>query len=125
MRTVNIKSIDSITIVVTDIARAIRFYHEVFDLPMVNGSKTTLQVGGKQQLQFVTPDTAGLHSHGAPGNSELALATKDPLAKTLAHLTNYAVEIDDGPVAYQGATGPATALWLRDPDHNLIKLVCY
>lgn len=55
----NIKSIDSITIVVTDIARAIRFYHEVFDLPMVNGSKTTLQVGGKQQLQFVTPDTAG------------------------------------------------------------------
>ncbi|WP_345946546.1 VOC family protein [Secundilactobacillus kimchicus] len=50
MRTVNIKSIDSITIVVTDIARAIRFYHEVFDLPMVNGSKTTLQVGGSNNF---------------------------------------------------------------------------
>ncbi|WP_288531937.1 VOC family protein [uncultured Secundilactobacillus sp.] len=121
----NIKSIDSITIIVSDIARAVRFYHEVFDLPLVNGSKTTLQVGGKQQLQFVTPAATGIHISEEPGNSELALATKDPLAKTLAHLTNYAVEIDDGPVPYQGATGPATALWLRDPDHNLIKLVCY
>lgn len=122
----NIKNIESITIPVTDVARAMRFYHEVFDLAQLDGVADQLKVGGKQLLQFVTPAATGLHADTiVVGSAELTLATKDALDKTLAHLTNYAVEIDDGPIPYQGATGEATALWLRDPDHNLIKLICY
>ena len=121
----NIKAVDSITLVVADVARAMRFYHEVFDLPIVKTADNAL-MAGKQELLFVTPEAAGIHAETfAAGTTELALATKDPLDKTLAHLTNYAVEIADGPIEYVGANGSATALWLRDYDQNLIKLVIY
>lgn len=121
-----IKSLDSVTLVVKNVARAQRFYHEVLDLPIVkNATETTLQIG-KQQLVLITPDETGLHAQSRhAGSTEMMLTTKDPLEQTLAHLTNYAVEIVDGPTNINVANGPATALWLRDPDHNLIKLINY
>ncbi len=82
---------------------------------------------GHHRLEFETPtDTPEISAEKvALGTAELAFSTKDDLQATLSHLTNYAVEIDDGPINYKGAQGDATALWVRDPDHNLIKVVIY
>ncbi len=128
MTTLNIKDIDSITLTVTDINRSIRFYHEVFDLPIVkNAPRPTVHLAHRD-LEFQTEAEAAQHLAAksvAAGSAELAFETHDDLENTLAHLTNYAVEIDDGPVDYQGAKGKGTALWVRDPDHNLIKIITY
>ena len=123
----NIKDVDSITITVSNINQSIRFYHEVFDLPIIKDSTRPAVRLGHHRLEFQTatePNTIAAKTV-AVGTAELAFETHDPLANTLAHLTNYAVEIDDGPVDYDGAKGQATALWVRDPDHNLIKIITY
>lgn len=123
----NIKGIDSITLTVADVNQSLRFYHEVFDLPFVKDSDVPSVKLGHHQLIFQAEnDPENLHAKAvAAGSAELAFETHDPLENTLAHLTNYAVEIDDGPLDYQGSKGAATALWVRDPDHNLIKVVTY
>lgn len=123
----NIKDIDSITLTVSDLQHSIRFYHEVFDLPIIKDAEQPSVKLGQHQLIFQTPDAHGqiAASTITPGSAELAFETHDDLEDTLAHLTNYAVEIDDGPIDYLGAKGTATALWVRDPDHNLIKIITY
>lgn len=123
----NIKDIDSITLTVSDINRAVRFYHEVFDLPIINDFDRPAVRLGHHRLEFETPTDKPEISAStvALGTADLAFSTKDNLEATLSHLTNYAVEIDDGPIDYTGAQGDATALWVRDPDHNLIKIVTY
>ncbi|WP_225360216.1 VOC family protein [Secundilactobacillus mixtipabuli] len=127
MTNLNIKDIDSLTLTVSDINHAVRFYHEVFDLPIIkNADQPSLRLG-HHRLEFRTAEDQAAITAAvvAPGSAELALETHDPLENTLSHLTNYAVEIADGPVPYVGAKGPATALWVRDPDQNLIKIITY
>lgn len=123
----NIKDIDSLTLTVSDINHAVRFYHEVFDLPIIKNTDQPSLWLGHHRLEFRTPsDDNVITAHVVtPGSAELALETHDPLENTLSHLTNYAVEIADGPVSYEGAKGSATALWVRDPDQNLIKIITY
>lgn len=127
MTSLNIKDIDSLTLTVSDVQHAIRFYHEVFDLPIIKDATLPSVQLGHHRLEFQTTENHHEITAAtiAAGSAEIALETHDALEDTLAHLTNYAVEIDDGPVDYQGAKGPATALWVRDPDHNLIKIVTY
>ncbi|GAX04158.1 glyoxalase [Secundilactobacillus pentosiphilus] len=123
----NIKDIDSLTLTVSDVERAMRFYHEVFDLPIIKDAKQPSLLLGHHHLEFRTVnDKDVITAHVVtPGSAELALETHDDLENTLSHLTNYAVEIADGPVPYEGAKGAATALWVRDPDQNLIKIITY
>nr|WP_203649975.1 VOC family protein [Secundilactobacillus yichangensis] len=123
----NIKDIDSLTLTVSDVNHAMRFYHEVFDLPIIKNAKQPSLRLGHHRLEFrTTADQTTITAHVVtPGSAELALETHDPLENTLSHLTNYAVEIADGPVPYEGAKGSATALWVRDPDQNLIKIITY
>lgn len=109
----NIKDIDSLTLTVSDVEHAMRFYHEVFDLPIIKNAKQPSLRLGHHRLEFRTVnDEDAITAHVVtPGSAELALETHDDLENTLSHLTNYAVEIADGPVSYEGAKGAATALW--------------
>lgn len=127
MTKLNIKDIDSLTLTVSDVEHAMRFYHEVFDLPIIKNAKQPSLRLGHHRLEFRTVnDEDAITAHVVtPGSAELALETHDDLENTLSHLTNYAVEIADGPVSYEGAKGAATALWVRDPDQNLIKIITY
>jgi Lactoylglutathione lyase and related lyases len=40
----------------------------------------------------------------------------------LAYLREHEIEVDEGPVARTGATGPLMSVYVRDPDGNLIEL---
>lgn len=64
-------------------------------------------------------------NHPTIGAADFAIIATDPLANILSHLTNYAVEIVDGPVTKQGALGPMTSVYVRDPDENLIEIGKY
>lgn len=124
----NIRNIDHLTLTVSDIERSIRWYHEVFDLPIIefDDGRQGVKVG-KQKLNFQQSDTPHLPvaNHPTIGAADFAIIATDPLANILSHLTNYAVEIVDGPVTKQGALGPMTSVYVRDPDENLIEIVKY
>ena len=40
----------------------------------------------------------------------------------VAQLEAHSVEVEQGPAAADGATGPLNSVWIRDPDGNLIEL---
>ncbi|CAM3090112.1 VOC family protein [Lactiplantibacillus plajomi] len=124
----NIRDIDHITLTVTDIPRSLRFYHEVFDLPIITfeGDRQAVLVG-KQKINFQTIDHphAPIAAKPTPGSADLCLIAKDPLDAIEHHLKSYFVDIVAGPVERTGAHGKLLSLYVRDPDNNLIEISNY
>ncbi|UQS86298.1 VOC family protein [Nicoliella spurrieriana] len=120
-----IKDIDHITIPVSDLKATMRFYHEVFDLPIatINDEQLTIQVG-HQKIIFVSMTTAKQASMQAPtpGANCISLIVKDSLDYVTNHLANYGVDIVTGPKEIMGSNGKMQAVTVYDPDHNLIQL---
>ncbi|QMU08118.1 VOC family protein [Levilactobacillus suantsaii] len=124
----NIRDIDHITLTVSDLERSIRWYHEVLDLPVIefDDGRRGVKVG-KQKINFQVTDHPKLPvaKHPTVGAADFAIIATDSLANILSHLTNYAVEIVDGPLPKSGALGPMTSIYVRDPDENLIEIGKY
>ena len=125
---VNIREIDHITLTVADIARSIRFYHEVFDLPVItfDDDRQALMVG-KQKINLQTSDQPHepVADKPTPGSADLCLIAKDKLEDVQHHLKSYFVDVIEGPVEREGAHGKLTSLYVRDPDNNLIEISNY
>ncbi len=60
-----------------------------------------------------------------PGSADLCLITRTAIAQVIIHLQSRGVEIEDGPVQRDGATGPITSVYFRDPDGNFIEVCNY
>ncbi|WP_318765707.1 VOC family protein [Lactiplantibacillus carotarum] len=124
----NIRDIDHITLTVTDIARSLRFYHEVFDLPIITFDDDRQAVlVGKQKINFQTIAEPHQPIAGTPtpGSADLCLIAKDPIDSIEHHLKSYFVDIIEGPVERTGAHGKLVSLYVRDPDNNLIEISNY
>ncbi|AVK60856.1 VOC family virulence protein [Lactobacillus sp. CBA3606] len=125
---VNIRDIDHLVLTVTDLSRSLRFYHEVFDLPIVtfDGDRQAVLVG-KQKINFQTVDAPHepLAGTPTPGSADLCLIARDKIADIEHHLNSYFVPIVAGPVERTGAHGQLTSLYVRDPDNNLIEISNY
>ncbi|MHA8110162.1 VOC family protein [Lactobacillaceae bacterium Melli_B4] len=120
-----IKDIDHLTITVSNLATSMRFYHEVFDLPIVNMDDHQLEIQiGHQKVIFVTPDTPSdaQIAKPTPGASSISLIVKDSLDYVVNHLANYGVDIVAGPSEIRGSNGTMKAVYVYDPDQNLIQL---
>jgi catechol 2,3-dioxygenase-like lactoylglutathione lyase family enzyme len=61
----------------------------------------------------------------APGTGDFCLITTQPIDAVIAHLKSCNVEIELGPVPRNGAQGPMTSVYFRDPDQNLIEVSRY
>jgi len=125
---VNIRDIDHIVLTVTDLPRTLRFYHEVFDLPIItfDGERQAVLVG-KQKINFQVVDEPHepVAAKPTPGSADLCFIAKDPIESIQHHLKSYFVEIVAGPVERTGAHGKLTSLYVRDPDNNLIEISNY
>ena len=60
----------------------------------------------------------------APGTQDLCFLAGEP-ADTLAHLRACGVAVEVGPAPKDGALGPITSVYVRDPDGNLVEIACY
>ena len=123
-----IKRIDHIVLTVSDLARAVRFYHEVFDMPILEESAelATLRCGHQLlKLQTTKRTDALISKTPTSGSADLCLVTGDKLADDINHLKSYFIEIIAGPVTKIGANGQMTSIYLNDPDGNLIKISEY
>ncbi|MEJ6399701.1 VOC family protein [Nicoliella lavandulae] len=120
-----IKDIDQITVTVTDLKATMRFYHEVFDLPIISIDDEHLAIQiGHQKIVFVTVETATTNKIATPtpGASSITLIVKDSLDYVINHMANYGVDVIDGPTEIKGSNGPMNAISVYDPDQNVIQL---
>jgi catechol 2,3-dioxygenase-like lactoylglutathione lyase family enzyme len=60
-----------------------------------------------------------------PGNSDLCFVWDGPIEGAIQHLERHGVEIEEGPVARQGAKGDGTSVYYRDPDGSLLEFISY
>ena len=62
---------------------------------------------------------------GIPGTEDLCFIVTVDAEQVIAHLQRCGVTVEQGPVAKDGALGPITSVYCRDPDGNLIEIATY
>ena len=60
-----------------------------------------------------------------PGTADLCFLSRTPAVEMLDHLKANGVPVEEGPVRREGALGPITSVYFRDPDGNLIEVANY
>jgi catechol 2,3-dioxygenase-like lactoylglutathione lyase family enzyme len=136
-----ISGFDHVVLTVADIDETVAFYEGVL------GMRAVPTGPGRMAVAF-GDKTIGLHSaglshsasldrgagpggamplprHPVPGSAEICLVTSTSLEMVTAHLAASGVRIEAGPVRADGAGGPVTSVYIRDPDGNLIEIASY
>ena len=123
-----VEDLDHLGITVSDIKATCRFYQQVLGMtPFTFGSgRTALSFGSR---------TINLHEAGKgdfpqahnplPGTADLCFLSRTPVVEMLDHLKANDVPVEEGPVRREGALGPITSVYFRDPDGNLIEVANY
>lgn len=83
------------------------------------GQKINLRPEGADEKRWITGAAV------APGSADLCFVVAVGWDSVVAHLHDCGVMIELGPVERQGALGPMTSVYCRDPDGNLIELSSY
>lgn len=124
-----LKSLDHLVLTVSDLSATVTFYSQVLGMraerfhPADGSTRWALEFG-RQKIN--------LHQSGAefepkartvtPGSADLCFLSDVPLEDWQAHLVEKGIEVEQGPIARTGATGPIRSLYVRDPDGNLLEI---
>ncbi|WP_267202207.1 VOC family protein [Limosilactobacillus kribbianus] len=124
------RRIDHVVLTVSDLEESMRFYHEVFDMPVIEQQTTTdvitLRCGHQLiRLQKADRDTALKAPHPTSGAADLCLVAGDQFDDILHHLRSYYVDVVEGPIPKYGSEGEMTSIYVHDPDQNLIEIAVY
>jgi catechol 2,3-dioxygenase-like lactoylglutathione lyase family enzyme len=121
--------LDHCVIHVSDWERSNRFYRDVLGAELVDrGGGAWAYRFGTEQLNVHGPGVSAdpvARIPVGPGNSDLCFEWEGPIDRALAHLAQHEVEVEQGPVSRNGARGPGTSVYFRDPDGGLLELISY
>jgi catechol 2,3-dioxygenase-like lactoylglutathione lyase family enzyme len=132
---IKISAIDHLVINVSDVERSANWYHtilgmeiRVFDPGQGKMPRTSL-VFGNQKIN-VRPHNADkiewfTAARETAGSDDLCFLTSSTPEQVMAHLQANGVNIEEGPVAKQGARGTLRSVYCRDPDGSLIEISSY
>ncbi|KRN28889.1 hypothetical protein IV38_GL001097 [Lactobacillus selangorensis] len=123
-----VRQFDELTLTVRDRDHSVRWYHEVFDLPIVHLADGRSGVmAGKQEIIFQTLDHLPTKTATEPaiGSAQFALIVRDKVEDVLDHFNNYMVQVVVAPHDEERAHGMATVMTIYDLDQNLIDIVIY
>jgi catechol 2,3-dioxygenase-like lactoylglutathione lyase family enzyme len=123
-----IDRLDHLVLTVTDIDASVAFYTRVLGMQAVtySGDCTALRYShGKINLHQAGQELEPKAHHPTPGSADLCFITAQPIGSVVADLERAGVDIEDGPITRNGATGPILSIYLRDPDQNLIEISNY
>ena len=125
-----VRRLDHIVLTVSDIAKSTRFYHEVFDMPIIEDQTdenvTTLRCGHQLiRLQKADRPTELKDKQPTIGAADLCIVVGDDISDVENHLKSYFINIVEEPKIKLGSEGKMTSLYITDPDQNLIELASY
>ncbi len=131
-----IERIDHVVLNVRDVEAAAAWYQRVLGMQRTEFTpgkpgqppRTALSFGNqKLNLRPADTDPADWPTGANParGSDDLCFITTSAPDDVIAHLRACAVEIAEGPVRKQGALGPMTSVYCRDPDGSLIEIAAY
>ena len=122
-----IDRLDHLVLTVRDVEVTKAFYARVLGMEPVTADGRHALHFGTQKIN-VHPADAPISPHArkpTPGSGDLCFISAVPLAEVVAHLRSVGVSVEKGPVNREGATGPMTSVYFRDPDANLIEVSVY
>jgi len=123
-----IARIDHFVLTVRSLDATCAFYERALGMVRVDtpGRPTALAFGG-QKINIHQADRTfdPKATYPTPGSGDFCLITETPLGQVQAHLEACGVPIELGPVPRNGAQGPMTSLYFRDPDGNLVEVSEY
>jgi catechol 2,3-dioxygenase-like lactoylglutathione lyase family enzyme len=119
--------LDHLVLTVSDLDRSRAFYQDVLGMePVVVAGRHALRFGDQKiNLHEAGREFEPKAAKPLPGSADLCFVTELRAEEIVQHLVARGVEIVDGPVARNGALGPVTSVYLRDPDGNLLELAHY
>nr|WP_321315757.1 VOC family protein [uncultured Ligilactobacillus sp.] len=125
-----VRRLDHIVLTVSNIEKATRFYHEVFDMPVINDQTdenvTTLRCGHQLiRLQKSDRPTELKAEHPTIGAADFCIVVGDDIESVENHLKSYFVNIVAGPIEKMGSEGKMTSIYITDNDQNLIEISSY
>ncbi|MDO4903032.1 MAG: VOC family protein [Limosilactobacillus sp.] len=124
------RRLDHIVLTVSDMDASKRFYHEVFDMPVIEDQSdehvVTMRCGHQLiRLQKADRPTALKAAQSIPGTADFCMIAGDKMDDIVHHLKSYFVDIVEGPVTKMGAEGEMTSVYITDPDKNLLEIAVY
>jgi catechol 2,3-dioxygenase-like lactoylglutathione lyase family enzyme len=121
------KALDHLALKVTDMDKAVHFYHQILGLellrtsgPNAEGGRSAVVQAGEQKLDlFSRPDFVSADKEKPVGMDHLCLIMETPSVEHLiAHLQQAGVEIFWGPVERHSST----SVYVYDPDGVHVEL---
>ena len=123
-----IDRIDHFVLTVRSLEASCRFYEQVLGFERVDtpGKPTAVRFGNQKiNLHEVGRTFEPKAQAPTPGAGDFCLITTRPIEEVIAHLKACNVAIELGPVPRNGAKGPMTSVYFRDPDQNLVEVSRY
>ncbi|PVM86638.1 gamma-glutamylcyclotransferase [Caulobacter radicis] len=125
---IQIDRLDHFVLTVASVEASAAFYERVLGAERVTtpGKPTAVRFGRwKINLHPADAPFTPKAARTIAGAGDFCLITRQPLDTVVAHLAACDVAVELGPVDRNGALGPMTSVYFRDPDQNLIEISRY
>jgi len=122
---VKVSALDHLVLTVRDLDATVDFYAGVLGMTPVTfaGGRRALAFGSqKLNLHEVGHEFEPKAVRPTPGSADFCLLTDTPLDEVVTGLKDAGVDIVEGPVERDGATGAIRSVYVRDPDGNLVEV---
>ncbi|TCI00103.1 VOC family protein [Roseococcus sp. SYP-B2431] len=123
--------LDHLVMTVKDVEISAAWYQRVLGMERADfgpHNRTAVRFGGQKiNLRPVEASQAEWWSGPAtaPGGQDLCFIVTVTAAQVIEHLHSCGVTVEQGPTPKDGALGPITSVYCRDPDGNLIEIANY
>ena len=122
-----IKNLDHIVIVVSDVKEALKFYCDILGMRLAQkDGHISLKFGSQKiNLHRFEGEFLPAAKHPTKGSADICLIVEDDIEDVRSELLAKGVEIELGVVRQNGALGATKSLYIYDFDGNLIELSSY
>ena len=122
-----IKNLDHIVLVVSDVKEALKFYCDILGMRLSQkDGRISLNFGSQKiNLHRFEGEFLPAAKHPKKGSADICLIVGDDIEDVRSELLAKGVEIELGVVRRNGALGVMKSLYIYDFDGNLIELSSY
>lgn len=123
-----VSRLDHLVLTVADLEATVDFYTRVLGMAVraFGGGRLALRFGDQKiNLHEAGHEFEPKARTARPGTADLCFVTEQPIDEWLEHLADLGLPLVEGPVTRDGALGPITSVYVRDPDGNLVEIASY